>query len=144
MAKLEVQHFVLTKFTRQYGRPLASDLHHVCGFQTVPGQVEFPCPSGQMELFVRFFATDLPPTRFKVTIDWDGGRTSRRVFRAFGDVNTVEVEGTAVIDRTYKLVRLTYPGEGVYTIRVWGPHHSWRGNRWRRLATEYIWLGRSP
>lgn len=144
MAKLVVQHFVLTKFTRQYGRPLASDPHYVTGFQTVPACVEFPHPSGQTELFARFFATDLPPTRVKVTIDWDGGSVSRRVYRAVGNVNVVPVVGTAVLDRTYKLIRLSYPGEGSYTIRLWGPHNSWRGQRWRHLATEYFWVERSP
>ncbi len=47
MAKLAVQHFVLTKFTRQYGRPLASDSHYVTSYQAVPAHTEFPYRAGQ-------------------------------------------------------------------------------------------------
>jgi hypothetical protein len=144
VGKLAVQYCVLTKFVRQYGQPVASDLHHVTTVQAVPGHVEFPCASGQMELFVRFFATDLQPTKVRVTIDWAGGVYTQRVYKAVGDVNLRPVAGSAVLDRTYKLVRLSYPGEGVYTIRLWRTVKSWRGRGWRRMAVEYFWVERSP
>ena len=97
-----------------------------------------------MELFVRYFVTDLPPTKVRITVDWDGVSNQRRVYNTVADVNLLPVVGTAVIDRTYKLVNLSYPGEGTYAVRLWRRRKTWRGRRWHPLATEYFWeIGRA-
>lgn len=146
MARLTVQHCVVNTTTRQYGSHPTSDLLGVDYFFTVPADTEFPKPLGKLELFVRFFGTDLPPSRVLVTMTHTTAPDGRVVFRKRYPVTTVRQPGLVVLDRAYKLLNITLPAAGVYVIRVLRRvRRPWELKpEWRVLATEYIAVVRAP
>lgn len=134
--------------TRQYGSHPTSDLLGVDYFYTVPADTEFPRMLGKLELFVRFFGTDLRPCRVLVTMKHmtPAGASGRLIYKKWFPVTPVGRPGFVVIDRAYKLQTILLPGVGVYVIRVLRRvRRPWKVKLdWQRLAIEYVAVVRAP
>ena len=148
MGRLRVQHCVLNMTTRQCGPHPTSDLLGVDYFRTVPADTEFPYTLGRVELFVRFFASNLAATRIRITVSWlnPDGTDRRTVYRRHHHLSPTNGPGWVVDDRGFKLLFVVCPGEGKYAVRVWRrSRRGWQtGPDWRLLATEYFSVTRGP
>lgn len=142
-----VQLCVVNMTTHQYGPHPTSNLLGVDYFRAYPPDTEFPRTIGRLDLFVRFLlrppnATD--PFEIAVHVhrlNPDG--TDRQQVNNFRF--PVQVGQDAVAhDHVFRLVNIQIPGEGQYAVRVcrWG-RHSWKGEGWRVLATDYFLVIRS-
>ena len=143
MARLVVQHCILATTVRQYGSRPTSDLLGVDYFVPVPADTEFPRLAGRMELFLRFFSTGLRvPTRVMITVshlDADHNELAL-IYR-----HRLELPGTStpeprVHDRTVKLANLSFPGTGLYCVRVLRrARRAWDYRRaWKIAKVEYF------
>ena len=91
MARLEVQHFVANKVSRQYGPPPTADLLGVKYWYTVPPDTEFPAIIPQIDLFTRFFVRGIRSARFRVFVRWleDKKVTVRHTLSIIRDGQTI-------------------------------------------------------
>ena len=146
--RLTVQHCVLARVVRQYGRPRSSDLLGVNYFFTVPADTEFPHPVSPLELFVRFHAQDSRPARIRVAIarslpdGTDGAEDHRQRF----DLPFPTQPALVIMDFGLKLLNVSLPGAGDYVVRVLRPVRAkWQPTaEWRTLASEYFRLEKAP
>ncbi len=137
--RLDVHYGVLNTLTRRYGPNQTSDLLGVNYVVAVPPDTEFPRLISSMDLFVRFFLAGVGPTEiavFIIRLDEDGNDFERvaRYRRVLPFDPADEVR-----DFAFRLVRINLTGTGVYAVRVCRKaKHRWRGQRWKRLWTDYF------
>lgn len=144
--KLDVQHFIANRTTRQYGSNPTSDLLGVDYLVTYPGDAEFPRTVPQFDLFARFFVERMRPTRFIIRV-WRLNSRSRNRSRmgSFGPF-LVDFRPTDTFrDHGFRLKNVRFEGPGVYAFRLYrGRNHPEKGLVWNLLATEYLSVSQQP
>jgi hypothetical protein len=122
-------------------------------FHTLPADTEFPKRT-KLELFLRVFGLDQPPTWVFVTVTYldQNGSDREEVYRKRVDLPFPNQPGHVVLDRGIKLMDVLLVGEGEYAIRVLRPRRrrqqydtgsAWQGAaEWRVLAADYFVVGR--
>lgn len=148
MARLRVLHCLVNRVTRQYPPDTASDLLGVNYFRTVPADTEFPKLLAPFELFVRFHAHRRISGAVWVLISAPpaGGSGGRVVYRLRVALPVVTAPIDVVYDKGVKLVGVSVPGPGAYTVRVVRrAGRGWDGRRrWRVLGADYFEVVRAP
>ena len=148
MGRLRVQHCVVNQTTRQYGTNPTSDLLGVDYIYSVPADTEFPDLIGKLELFVRFFDDKPISGNVLITVvqlDPNGFDRSMIYNKPFALAPRTKPP-LEFLDRSFKLMNVRLPAEGLYAIRVsrCTKAEPWQGKRWRVLATEYVFVQRNP
>lgn len=148
MARLRVLHCLLSRVIRQYGPHPTSDLLGVDYYRTVPADTEFPVLLNPLEVFVRFLGAGGIRGRVWILVSYlnPDGSDRRVIYRKPAALPTVVSTGDVVLERSFKLVGVSLPGEGVYAVRV--ARRSRRAwdlrSRWRILRADYFQLTRAP
>lgn len=147
MARLRVQHCILSQTTRQYGANPTSDLLGVDYFHTIPADTEFPGRIPQIELFVRFFGYRESRGKVRISVwvlDVDGSER-QNVFQMVYPLTGRAMPGWEILDRSFKLRGIDVPKLGTYSIAVEYRKRSsrWSPRSWRRLATEFFYVERA-
>ncbi|MBX9628441.1 MAG: hypothetical protein K2X82_31885 [Gemmataceae bacterium] len=148
MSRLRVLHCLVNRVTRQYPPDTSSDLLGVNYFRSVPADTEFPKLLAPFEVFVRFYARRRIGGSVWVFVSpaRPGGAGPGVFYRRRFALPTVTGPADVVYDRSFKLVGMTVPGAGTYTVRVVRrAGRGWDGRRrWRVLGTDYFQVVRAP
>lgn len=148
MSRLRVLHCLVNRVTRQYPPGTSSDLLGVDYFRTVPADTEFPKVLAPFELFVRFYARGRIDGSVRVLISSPRPDAAGRrvIYRWRFALPTMTAPADVVYDKGLKLVGVTVPGPGTYTVRVVRrAGRGWDGRRrWRVLGTDYFQVVRAP
>lgn len=148
MGRLRVLQCLVNRVTRQYPPDASSDLLGVNYFRFVPADTEFPKLLAPFELFVRFYAERRVGGTIWVFISSPPtvGGGPAIFYRRRHDLPTVTGPANVVYDRSFKLVGVTVPSLGTYTVRVVrAAGRGWDGRRrWRVLGTDYFEVVRTP
>lgn len=147
MARLVVQHCIIATTVRQYGSGPTSDLLGVDYFLVVPADTEFPRVAGRLELFLRFFCTGLKaPAPVMITVsqlDADHNEVAL-IYRYRLELPAAPTAESQVLDRSIKLVNMSFPGPGLYCVRVLRrDRRDWDYRReWKVAKVEYFYVRR--
>lgn len=148
MGRLRVLQCIVNRLTRQYPPDTTSDLLGVNYFRDVPADTEFPKLLPTYELFVRFHARRRIAGSVWVLISSPvtGESGGRVIYRWRFALPVVTAPIDVVYDKGLKLVGVSVPGPGTYTIRVVRrAGRGWDGRRrWRVLGTDYFQVVRAP
>jgi hypothetical protein len=139
MAHLSVHHFVVNKVTRQHGSTTTHDLLGVDYRYRFPADTEFPGTILRLDLFARFFVSNIRSTTFKVIVKWLDipGRQAVLAHRS-PTFRVTFPPGIEVMDQVFRLANMQLPGSGRYVFRLFLRQGNRLNRRWLLLGTEYM------
>jgi hypothetical protein len=160
---VRVQHWALATVIWQHGSNEVFDLLEVRYDLVVPPDTEFPRWVSRLDMFLRVFAEDAGPTRYRVRVfhqTWSGRWDLRKDYDHPRQVLPLPVAGEATYSGPVRLANVSLGGTGVHAIVLflrpdddseiddpapWNPDPTpWEPDEpgWTFGAVEYIYVVR--
>lgn len=119
---VRVQHWALATVIRRHGFQEVFDLLEVRYELVVPPDTEFPRLIHRLDMFLRVFATDAGPTRFRVLVHHEVRPGRWQLRNDFDDprhVLDLPAAGTVVHSRSVRLPNVMLGGIGTHAISLY-------------------------
>lgn len=161
---VRVQHWALATLIRRHGTREVFDLLEVGYELVVPPDTEFPRTIYRLDMFLRVFATDAGPTRFRVRVHHEARPGRWQLRNDFDDPRQVldlPAVGPIVHSRSVRLPNVMLGGTGTHAISLylrpdddpaaddeWAPWNPdplpWDPDEdgWRYAAVEFLYVVR--